>query len=194
MSRQPLEKIVLDIKRLKKNTSPKELLGLALTPPRLDDIEVTILQLKEAGALSLYKNSEFCKTDGDLTWAGELMGLLPIDIKLAKLVLFGLVFGKLREAIIIASALTVKSIFNRNFRSEFESYRAKLIWSDGLFCDFISIINVYNVWEYNEKNNHIKSDRHKRQWAYKQHLEIDQLFAVNHKNNINEGMDNCGSL
>lgn len=177
MNRQPLDKIVLDIKRLKRDSSPKEILGLALTPPRLDDIEITILKLKEVGAISLYKNSEFCAVDGDLTWAGELMGQLPIDVNLAKLILFGLVFGKLRESIIIASALTLKNIFKKHYRSEVEAYQGKFTWSDGLFCDFNCILNAYNLWEW-KKANHIMSKKQKMKWTNGAQLQLNQLVQV----------------
>ena len=42
-----MEKTILDIKRLNRDRPPKEILALALTPPKLDDIEITILKLKE---------------------------------------------------------------------------------------------------------------------------------------------------
>lgn len=177
MSRQPLSKLVLNVKRLKKDASPKEILGLALTPPKLNEIEVTILKLKETGALSLYKNYEFCKTDGDLTWAGELMADLPVDITLAKLVLFGLVFGKLRETIIIAAALSQKSIFKHVFRSDFEYYKSKFAWSDGNFCDFTSIVNAYNTWEFQQKFAGTRNNQHKN-WAHSRQLQISSLKQV----------------
>ena len=44
------------------------------------------------------------------------MGQLPVDIQLGKLILLGHAFGKLREAIILAAALSVSSIFGKWFR------------------------------------------------------------------------------
>lgn len=178
INRQPLEKIVLDVKRLNRGASPKETLGFAITPPRLDDIEITILKLKEVGALSLYKNSEFCVADGDLTYAGEIMAQLPIDINLAKLVVFGLVFGKLREAIVIAAGLSVKSIFNQIYHADLESYKGKFAWSDGLFCDFNAIVNAYNVWEYKTKKKPFATAKQKYQFMYESQLQIKQLREV----------------
>jgi HrpA-like RNA helicase len=48
---------------------------------------------------------------------------LPVDTRLAKLILFGHVFGKLREAIIIAASLSVKDLFARYSGSNFEAYK-----------------------------------------------------------------------
>ncbi len=172
MKRQPLEKMVLDVKRLKKDSAPKAILGLALSPPKLDDIEITILRLKEAGAISVYKNGEFCATDGDLTWAGELMANLPVEITLAKLILFGFVFGKLREAVIIAAALTDRSIFKRGYHSEYEYYRCKFVWSQGKFCDFNTLINVYNWWQMK------KNLRNGAKLAEDNNLQVAALYRV----------------
>ena len=68
------------------------------------------------GALSIYKKGDYSKFDGDLTFAGSVMGQLPVDIKLGKLILLGHSFGKLREAIILAAGLSVKSIIGKWFR------------------------------------------------------------------------------
>ena len=47
------------------------------------------------------------------------MSELPVDIKLSKLILFGHVFGRLNEAVIIAAALSVKSIFTIYYKLSF---------------------------------------------------------------------------
>jgi ATP-dependent RNA helicase TDRD9 len=95
---QPLDKLILNLKRFKalSEFSITHILSLSLTQPKLDNIELTVLRLKEVGALSIYKNDEHCDLDGDLTFAGALMGQLPCDIKLGKLILLGHCFGRLR--------------------------------------------------------------------------------------------------
>lgn len=96
------------------------------------------------------------------------MASLPVDCKLAKMIMFGFVLGKLREAIIIASALSVKTIFSRYCKSNLEHLKSKLAYSNGLNCDFVSIVNAYNYWthfeanmaprmSYNEKREHFKN-------------------------------------
>ena len=148
VEKEPLDKLILSLKRFKMLSEYKltDILALLLTQPTLDNIERTVLRLKEAGALSIYKDGEHCDFDGDLTFMGSVMGQLPCDIKLGKLILLGHAFGRLREAIIIASALSVKSIFKRLPEKELDDYIAKLKSSQELFCDFNLIINVYNLW------------------------------------------------
>ena len=48
LQRCPLEQLVLKAKILDMG-EPKAILGLALSPPNLDDIERTVLNLKEVG-------------------------------------------------------------------------------------------------------------------------------------------------
>ena len=71
-----LDKLILNLRRFKvlSGYNIKEILSQSLTPPKLDNIETTVLRLKEVGALSIFKNEEHCDYDGDLTWAGSLMG------------------------------------------------------------------------------------------------------------------------
>ena len=101
---------------------------MAIEPPKLIDIERTVLLLKEVGALTLTKKQDdgtvdFDSTDGDLTYAGTIMANLPIDVRLSKLIMLGHVFGKLKEAIIIAAGLSTKTIFTTLYKSSLESYK-----------------------------------------------------------------------
>lgn len=70
IEREPLDKLILRIKRFFGKKKPAEVLSLSLTPPPLDNIERAVLYLKEAGGLSLYKKKELCANDGDLTFLG----------------------------------------------------------------------------------------------------------------------------
>ena len=123
VTRQPLDKLVLSVKRLDSKNIPKFLLSLLLTPPKSDKIDRAILSLKEVGALTLYKNKRFCSDDGELTFAGKIMAELPIDLRFGKLIILGHVFGRLKSAIIIAAALSSKTFFTKNYKSDFEYYK-----------------------------------------------------------------------
>jgi len=89
--REPLSSVILNVKRLKQVGEPKRTLSLAIQPPKLSDIERTVLLLKEVGALSLkLKKSDGILAnnphDGDLTYVGRVMANLPIDVRLSKLI------------------------------------------------------------------------------------------------------------
>lgn len=49
--------------------------------------------------------------DGELTFVGRIMESLPIDVKLAKLIVLGHTFGCLQYCLIIAAALSLKTFF-----------------------------------------------------------------------------------
>ena len=126
--REPLDKVLLNVKRLNQPGEPKKILSLAIEAPRLTDIDRTLLSLKEVGALTLRTKAAMAShlmlpSDGDLTYVGFVMSNLPIDVRLSKLILLGHVFGKLREAIIIAAGLSVKSFFTIFYKSYLEAFK-----------------------------------------------------------------------
>lgn len=98
--RCPLENVVLKAKMLNMG-KPVEILGLAMDPPDLFDIKKTVLILKEAGAMLKTCDGEYDECDGDITYIGNIMSILPIHISLSKLIIFGYLFSVLDECFII---------------------------------------------------------------------------------------------
>eukprot|EP00094_Tigriopus_californicus_P006208 TCALIF_05974-PA protein Name:"Similar to spn-E Probable ATP-dependent RNA helicase spindle-E (Aedes aegypti)" AED:0.33 eAED:0.46 QI:14/0/0/0.5/1/0.8/10/0/727 len=110
MQRAPLDKIILETKQLNFG-SPKELLALALDPPDLNNITQTVMTLKVIGALLTTSEGKTVMDDGDLTPLGEMIVSLPVDVRLAKLIILGQLFNVLNETIVIAACVSQKSIF-----------------------------------------------------------------------------------
>ncbi|RMZ95877.1 ATP-dependent RNA helicase TDRD9 [Brachionus plicatilis] len=173
--REPLHRVILNVKRLERKEEPKQILAMAIQPPKLLDIERTVLLLKECGALSLRKNSAF---DGDLTYAGRIMANLPIDVRLSKLILLGHAFGKLRETIIIAAGLSTKTFFTCFYKSHLESFKAKWTWSDEWMCDCITLLNAYNLYESQVRNRTFERPGDAESWARKNMIEIVRIREV----------------
>ncbi|CAI9737997.1 ATP-dependent RNA helicase TDRD9-like [Octopus vulgaris] len=148
MQRCPLDLLVLRTKILDLG-EPKAILALALAPPNLDDIERTILELKEIGALALTLNGVPNRYDADLTYMGRVIASLPTDIRIGKLLVWGHVFGFLKECLILAAALSLKSVISRPYKKHLESYQRKFSWADASFSDCIAIVNIFKVWERN---------------------------------------------
>ena len=61
--------------------------------------------------------------DGHLTFVGQIMESLPIDVKLAKLIVLGHTFGCLQYCLIIAAALSLKSFFVTHSYDTLGGYR-----------------------------------------------------------------------
>lgn len=101
MQRAPLENIILYMKLLDIEDAPKNFLSLAINPPNLKDVETCIWRLKEVGALLPTSYGRQTNDNGDLSFIGRVMGNLPIDISLAKMIILGHMFSCLEETIII---------------------------------------------------------------------------------------------
>lgn len=178
--REPLDRLILNTKRLNLEEEPKRILSLAIQPPKLKDIERTVLLLKEVGALSLKtKNSlENSSFDGDLTYVGTIMANLPIDVRLSKLILLGHAFGKLREAVIIAAGLSTKTFFTCYYKSHLESFKAKWLWSDGWMCDCLAILNAFKVYESLVENGLFSRRGEAEKWAKQNMIELNRIREV----------------
>lgn len=163
--RAPLERIVLQSKRLNLDEPPRQILSLAMNPPNLKNIENTILSLKEMGALLQMCRGEFSSSDGDITFMGVVMASLPIDVRLAKLIVLGHLFNCLNEAVVIAAGCSVHNIFSVPFQQRFNAYKKQLMWADGSFSDLISLFNLYQVWQAYKRDNQFESVQAEIRWC-----------------------------
>jgi len=175
--------VILNVKRLNQKGEPKYILSMAIQPPKLCDIERTILELKEVGALTLKKANnigyfENNPHDGDLTYVGRIMANLPIDVRLSKLILLGHTFGKLREAVIIAAGLSTKTFFTVHFKSNIEAFKSKWIWSQGWNCDCLCILFAYRSYEDKRAKSVWKTEMEARDWCKLNMIEYERLMEV----------------
>ncbi|XP_071078923.1 ATP-dependent RNA helicase TDRD9-like isoform X1 [Haliotis cracherodii] len=175
MQRCPLETLVLKTKIFNMG-EPRRLLGLALSPPRLDDIERTILNLKEVGALATSNNTVNSQYDGELTFIGRVLADLPVDIRIGKLLVLGHVFCLLEECLIIGAALSLKSIFARPFKAKLKAFEHKYSWGAFSLSDCIAILNAYKVWENNKKHHAFKrTGMTERKWGESHFIQIRRI-------------------
>uniref|UniRef100_A0A8D0GJ38 ATP-dependent RNA helicase TDRD9 n=1 Tax=Sphenodon punctatus TaxID=8508 RepID=A0A8D0GJ38_SPHPU len=145
MLRCPLGSTVLKAKLLNMG-EPRALLATALTPPSIEDIERTVLQLKEVGALAISADAEEENPhDGELTFLGRVLAQLPVDQQIGKLIVLGHVFGCLEECLIIAAALSSKNFFVMPFRQHLDGYRNKVYFSGNRKSDCIALVDAFKV-------------------------------------------------
>ncbi|KAK2190456.1 hypothetical protein NP493_81g02000 [Ridgeia piscesae] len=178
MQRCPLDQLVLHVKVLDLG-EPKAILGLALSPPNLDDIERTILMLKQVGALASLRSGAVNPHDGRLTFVGRVLASLPVDIRVGKLVMLGHVFGMLDEAIIIGASLSLKSFFARPFKKYLEAYRHKFGWARDSFSDCLAYLNAYNTWlTHKETEMFLTGQWSESQWAMHNYIQLRRIKEV----------------
>ncbi|NXB69964.1 TDRD9 helicase, partial [Donacobius atricapilla] len=138
----PLGATVLKLKKLDIG-EPEALLATALSPPSVGDIERTIVQLKELGALTTCVQTEENLHDGELTFLGMVLTQLPVDLYLGKLIVLGHVFGCLEECLIIAAALSLQNFFAVPFKKHVDAYRKKMFFAGNSRSDCIAILNAF---------------------------------------------------
>ncbi|XP_043265220.1 probable ATP-dependent RNA helicase spindle-E isoform X2 [Colletes gigas] len=176
MLRAPLSNLILQSKLLDMG-EPKAILALSLDPPDLENLESTVLLLKEAGAL-IDKSNEIQRHDGELTDLGRIMANLPLDIHVTKLIMLGHVFSVLKDTIIIAASLTVKDMFHSSFRQKLLSYNYRFTWANRSWSDCIAFLTVYKVWVGEKTSRSITSDAAEKKWATKNFLQIRVLREI----------------
>lgn len=163
--RAPLERVVLQSKMLNLNDTPQQILALAINPPNLNNIKLTILNLKELGGLLQTCRGKYTASDGDITFLGTVMASLPVDIHLSKLIVLGYLFSCLDEAVIMAAGCSIQNIFSIPFQQRFNAYRKILLWADGSFSDLIACLNLYRVWQGCKRDNKFENFYAENRWC-----------------------------
>lgn len=148
MQRCSVEQLILWCKMLDIG-DPLEVLSYALDPPNLNKLREGALLLLEVGALVLPIEPLSNPLDQDLTFLGHVMGSMPLDVRLSRLIMFGLVFDCLSEAIIMAACLSLPAFLEipyNNKQQKLDSYVSRMKKAKGTFSDPIMMLNVYNEW------------------------------------------------
>ncbi|XP_051477823.1 ATP-dependent RNA helicase TDRD9 isoform X1 [Apus apus] len=175
--RCPLGATVLKIKKLGMG-GPKALLATALSPPSIGDIERTILQLKELGALTAHVQEGDDPYDGELTFLGRVLTQLPVDLHLGKLIVLGHVFGCLEECVIIAAALSLRSFFGVPFQQNVDGYRNKLVFAGNNKSDCIAIVNAFKAWQACKEKGELRHPKEELEWGRSNSVHIKRVREV----------------
>ncbi|KAK6505148.1 hypothetical protein TWF481_007069 [Arthrobotrys musiformis] len=132
--RVPLENICLTIKAM----GVKDVgtfLRSALTPPDTRTVDAALKTLTRMGALK----------DDDLTGLGKHLSTIPADVRSAKLMIYGSIFGCVDAALTIASILAVKSPFVVPREKRDESKEARSSFGNGN-GDLIADYQAFEEW------------------------------------------------
>ncbi|KAL0581083.1 putative ATP-dependent RNA helicase ucp12 [Marasmius crinis-equi] len=115
--RVPLESISLSVKVMREDEDVKLYLMQAIDPPPVGAMEKAWSTLEELGAID---------DQGKLTALGRHMSLLPIDLRLAKMLILGAIFRCLGPILTIAACLSSKPLFVSPVDKREEAAQAKL--------------------------------------------------------------------
>lgn len=114
IKRVPLESIALTVKVVHKDV--KSFLSRALDPPEISAVDHALNVLEELSAID---------QDGDLTPLGRHMAILPVDLRLGKMLILGTIFQCLGPMLTVAACLSSKPIFMSPMDKRDEATRAR---------------------------------------------------------------------
>lgn len=135
--RVPLESLLLRIKTLPNFSGINlyEVLGRSIEPPSEENVSSAIKRLQNLGAFDMQEA---------LTPLGKHLSLLPVDVRIGKLILFGAIFQCLDSVLTIAACLSHKSPFVSPFSKRKEADTRKRQFAVGN-SDHLTMLNAYNV-------------------------------------------------
>ena len=142
--------------------SIEETLSAAIDPPMRKNILRAIERLKNAGALS--------KGEA-LTPLGQRIARLPLEVSLAKLAIFGVIFKCLDPVLAIISLITSKSPFLPIPASQGSQTDARHVFRRG-DSDLLSSLNAYESWK------KAKANRTAQHFCRKNHISDQRMTQV----------------
>mmetsp|Transcript_74411 Transcript_74411/g.240590 ORF Transcript_74411/g.240590 Transcript_74411/m.240590 type:complete len:687 (-) Transcript_74411:512-2572(-) len=143
MRRTALEELVLQLRLLRPGGHPGEMLRRAPEPPSREALDAALRTLIQIGALG--PTSEGLP----LTPLGFHLAHMPMDVRTAKMLLYGAVTRCLSPILTIAACLSEKTPFERGFggkgREEQLRHQREAAFGD-LRSDHLAVVRVFDDW------------------------------------------------
>jgi ATP-dependent RNA helicase DHX57 len=163
--RIPLEQLLLRIKMLPNFDGLKiqDVLNKCIEPPSIESIQSAIKRLQNLGAFERE----------NLTPLGSHLALLPVDVRIGKLMLFGAIFQCLDSVLTICACLSFKSPFVSPFTKRHEADARKRQFAIGN-SDHLTVLNAYRKWKEARK----KSRYGGQNYAEENYLSVRTLETI----------------
>ncbi|GMK54047.1 hypothetical protein CspeluHIS016_0106330 [Cutaneotrichosporon spelunceum] len=136
--RTPLEALFLQVKAMDEDTDVRAFLGRALDPPKMDAIDAAWQTLVDLGAVESDKHT------ARLTAMGRHMSMIPVDLRLSKMLVLGTVFKVLDPVLTIAALLSSKPLFTSPLDRRDEAKRAREAFSTAR-SDLLTDVKAYDA-------------------------------------------------
>lgn len=139
MQRISLEEIVLQtkIQCTDQTCKVKVFLSKALDPPSPAAVQSAISELQEIGAMD---------DQEDLTVLGKHMAYLPVEPRIAKMIIYGTIFRCLDPVLTIAAGLSYKDPFVTPLNCRVQADQSRKTFANGSRSDHVALLNAYNGW------------------------------------------------
>jgi HrpA-like RNA helicase len=141
--RVPLEQLCLSVVAMNSIQNAADFLAKTLTPPETIAVEGALSLLHSIGALDSHK----------LTALGRHMSMIPADLRCAKLMVYGSIFGCVDACVTIASILIARSPFVSPRDKREEATAARAAFSRGGCGDLLTDLAAYQQWNERSKSS-----------------------------------------
>ncbi|PIL31325.1 hypothetical protein GSI_06023 [Ganoderma sinense ZZ0214-1] len=131
IKRVPLESIALTLKIV--HNDVKSFLSRAIDPPDIAAVDKALEVLEELSAIG---------SDGELTALGRHMAMLPMDLRLGKMLILGTIFRCLGPVLTVAACLSSKPLFLSPMDKREEANQARARFATGN-SDLLTDVNAY---------------------------------------------------
>ncbi|KAL3375265.1 hypothetical protein AABB24_006646 [Solanum stoloniferum] len=135
--RTPLQSLCLQIKSLQLG-SISDFLSKAIQSPEPLSVQNAIEYLKTIGALD---------EDENLTVLGHNLSMLPVEPKLGKMIILGVVFNCLDPVLTVVAGLSARDPFLMPFDKKDLAESAKAQFSARNFSDHLALVRAYDGWK-----------------------------------------------
>ncbi|KAK0208634.1 P-loop containing nucleoside triphosphate hydrolase protein [Desarmillaria ectypa] len=132
--RVPLENISLAVKVTREDEDVRHFLGKAISPPDVSSMDTAWATLENLGAVD---------RQGRLTALGRHLSLLPVDLRLAKMLVLGTIFRCLGPVLTIAACLSSKPLFVSPLEKRTEASHARARFREGT-SDLLTDVKAYD--------------------------------------------------
>jgi ATP-dependent RNA helicase TDRD9 len=99
------------------------------------------------------------------------MASLPLSVNLSRLIVLGYAFNVLHESIVIAAALSLKSIFKLDINRRMEIYSKKMDWARSSGSDCLAIYNVFQDWNVQYEDGTFDDPEKEIKWCRENFIE-----------------------
>ncbi|KAL7459630.1 hypothetical protein ACHAWC_011381 [Mediolabrus comicus] len=139
LRRVPLEEVCMSILASGFSLNCQEFLNQAPQPPSSDSVRAAVEVLHQVGAVTADNEGE------RLTPLGLHLAKLPVDVRIGKMMIFGVLFCCIEPVLTIAASLSSKSPFSEFFNDD-ASAKAKQRQFFDSDSDFITYVHVWEAF------------------------------------------------
>ncbi len=177
--RVALEHVVLNFLSIAegiiRSKNPHSFLARAMDPPDPQAITTAVTCLVELGALRKLEASSSSGHDVELTALGMHLSGLPVDARIGKLLIFGVLLKCVDASLTIAASISERSPFISPFdkREEARTARDAFAWGKS---DLLTYVRAYNKWREIRKKRGNSAEE--RDFCEKNFLSRKTLMAI----------------